>query len=794
MFTARCFSLIVTLLTAFPVLATEPGWQLMEWSDQRLEGRAASMVDALPTGVAIRVEPSLQALRTHHRLRLDLPGERAMEVDLAPAFRHANGDHTLHGHSGPDSPVGGHVHLTIGEQGLFGRIASRAGQFQIHTDSAGTWLVHLDDPRLVVDPDCGVDHQALATPGSTNASRGAEIHQVDVILLYSPDIADRYPGGLLDTRMNHLFAIANQATVDSGVDLIFRKVHQQQVDQPSSPDIFAALLNMRAGLRGEPADVFTDLDQLRAEHGADLVVFTWPHDIETRGACGVAYLPLADEKTGIYDDSLGVHVTNDGISNWSICSDAVMTHEFGHNLGALHQRVNSEQEGFNYAHVVPDILNTVMSSFGSADRNRYLRMNVFSSPDFNCGNAPCGSSVAGEEANNSQILRDFAPVVSDYTVPVYPGIQARPAPSFPDSDGDGVDDWNDPFPFDPYDGNPPPAPEPPGYVIPPLFDGSELDHFELLVASSGNDQVHAYSMQGEWQGMAVQAETLPFPDKRPALSDFTCMSVAEDGLVYMLSSASVRRFDRISRAEVDIFLDSQPPFLSPGGLIDGFPRSMRFNPDQSQLMVLGQGNIQTYGNAANLVTYRGGLPLASDPDTLQNPVRMRDIAFDGSGKHYIIDAAARRIAMFNGPQMADYSGDLVEAGAPELEDPWSLVSGPDGDLYVANGSASNVLRVDITDGSISVFVVAGSGDLDFARDLTFGPDGNLYVISRANNAVLRFDGNSGSFIDAFIPAGSQGLDQPQSLVFTRRIDADIFRDRFDSAATAMAMATSGIDR
>ena len=38
---------------------------------------------------------------------------------------------------------------------------------------------------------------------------------------------------------------------------------------------------MRNGLRGEPADVFTDLDQLRIDHGADLVVFTWPHDIET---------------------------------------------------------------------------------------------------------------------------------------------------------------------------------------------------------------------------------------------------------------------------------------------------------------------------------------------------------------------------------------------------------------------------------------------------------------------------------------------------------------------------------
>lgn len=779
MFIVRCFTVIVFFSTSLAIEASEPAWQLMGSSKQ--QGRPASMVDELPPGVAVRIEPSLSALSTETRLHLDLPGQQSMEVDLAETIRHTNGDHTLHGHARPGSAIGGHAHLTIGDQGLFGRIATRDGHFQIHTDSAGTWLVHLDDPRLRVDPDCGVNHQTLDTTSGTITGRGDESHQVDVVLLYSPDIADRYPGGLLDTRLNHLFAIANQATVDSGVDLIFRKVHQQQVAQPSSPDIFVALDNMSAGLRGEPADVFTDLNQLRADHGADLIVFTWPHDIETRGACGVAYFPQADEKTGIYDDTLGVHVTNDGISNWSICSDAVMTHEFGHNLGARHQRFDPAQEGSNYAHVVPDILNTVMGSFGSADRNRYLRMSVFSSPDINCGDAPCGSTVPGEESDNAQSLRDLAPVVANYVAPVYPGTQSRPPPSFPDSDGDGVDDWSDPFPFDPFDGNPPPAPEPPGYVVPPFFDGGEPDHFELLVASSGSDQVHAWSMQGEWRGMVVQAQPNPFPDERPALSNFTRMSVADDGLVYMLSSASVRRFDRISHGEVDIFLDSQPPFSSPGGLVDGFPRSMRFSPNQSQLMVLGNGNIQTYDDAANLISFRGGLPLADDPETLQNPVRMRDIAFDSSsGKHFIIDDAARRIAIFNGPQLTDYTGDLVEAGAAEIEDPWSVVTGPDGDLYVANGNASNVLRVDGMNGSISVFVTAGSGGLDFARDLTFGPDGNLYVISRANNAVLRFDGNTGNFINAFVSAGSPGLDQPQSLEFARRINADIFRDRFES--------------
>jgi len=762
------------LTTAGAANAVEPAWQLLH-----RDGRAASMVDQLPDGTIHAIDPASARFRAGARLRLALPGGGALEVDLGLVQSHANGDRTLHGHALRDSPIGGHVHLTVGEQGLFGHLSTPDGRFQVLTDAAGSWLIHLDDPRLTVDGECGVDHAGMHRPTRSSEAASGTVEQVDVVMLYSPDIAERYPGSLLDTRLNHLFAIANQATVDSGVDLIFRKVHQQQVDLPASPDIFDALYAMSAGLRGEPADVFTGLDQLRADHGADLVVFTWPHDIETRGACGVAFLPQADEVTGIYDDTLGVHVTNDGISNWSICSDAVLTHEFGHNMGALHQRIDPSEEGFNYAHVVPEVLNTVMGSFGSADRNRYLRMSVFSSPDFNCGNAPCGSDTAGEETDNARILRDLAPVVAGYTTPVYPGLADRPAPSFPDSDGDGTDDWSDPFPFDASNGNPPPVPPPPGYEPPPLFDGSQPDHYELLVASSGNDQVHAYSFDGGWLGLAAQAEPIPFPDERPALSDFSRMGVTDDGLLYLLASASVRRFDRTTRAEVDIWLDSQPPFSSPGGLVDGFPRTMRFSPDQGQLMVIGYNNIQTYDTAAALLSYRGGLPLASDPGTLQSPVRMRDIAFDANGNHYIIDDAASRIAIFDGPQLTDYTGDLVEAGASEIEDPWSLVFGPDGALYVANGSADNVLRIDSTSGEIGTFVAPGSGGLDFARDLVFGPDGQLYVISRGNNAVLRYDGGDGSFIDAFLPPGTTGLDQPQSLIFTRRIDADIFADRFE---------------
>ncbi|AKS43131.1 zinc-dependent metalloprotease family protein [Wenzhouxiangella marina] len=771
----RLLLLLAGLILGQQMASAQAGtqaWQLLP-AEQR--SGVTSMVLQLPEGSYTAIDAALENLHRSDTWTLPLPGGDRLELQVVDRLRQGTEVVTIQARG----QSGAHAHLTIGPTGLFGHIGSSEGRYQVLSDAAGSWLIHLDDPRIRVDSHCPVEGHAHASTAAGADPRGAgTLDQIDVALLYSPEISERYPGLLLDTRLSHLMAVANQAMVDSQVDIVFRTVHQEEVPTPGSPSIFLALDNMAAGLRGEPADVFTGIDALREEHGADLVIFVWPHDIETRGACGVAFLPEQDEVSGEWIDTRGVHVTNDGISNWSVCSDAVMTHEFGHNLGSVHQRFSPDEAGYNFAHVVPDVLNTVMGSFGSANRNRYLRMSVFSNPDISCGGAPCGSMVPGQEANAALTLNDFSSIVAGYAAPVYPGISDRPAPSNPDSDGDNSDDWTDPFPFDPFNGMAPPPPDPPGFVAPPLFDGSSIEHYELLVASSGSDQVHSWHMDGSWQGRVIQAERLPFPDERPALSEFTRLLVGADGSIYMTASASVRRFDRVSGAEFDVFLDSQPPFSSPGSLTDGFPRTMRFNEDQSQLVVLGNQTVQTYDAVGNLIGFFGGLPLAEDPINATFDVRPRDLAFHPSGKRYVIDDAESRILIFSSSSFEDYTGDLV-TGHSLIGDPWAMVMGEDEHLYLANGDNDNVLRISTLDGSVEVLIPAGAGGLDFARDLAFGPDGLLYVLSRGNSAVLRFDPNTGDFVDAFVPAGHPGLDQAQSLAFALRIDADIFRDRFE---------------
>jgi hypothetical protein len=114
----------------------------------------------------------------------------------------------------------------------------------------------------------------------------------------------------------------------------------------------------------------------------------------------------------------------------------------------------------------------------------------------------------------------------------------------------------------------------------------------------------------------------------------------------------------------------------------------------------------------------------------------------------------------------------IFATHPDMTGAKDVEFGPDGNLYVPNNVGDNVYRFNGTTGEfIDVFIPTGSGGLDTPRSLIFGPDGNgdgnsdIYITSAQTDSILRFDGFTGSFIDAFIPTASGGLNDPTALVF-----------------------------
>lgn len=708
------------------------------------------------------------------RVTIPLPGGERLQLRMREVVRHHNGAVTLSGHSGDHD----HALLTFGGGGVFGDLHAGGRRYMVGTQADGIWLLRLDDPRLELDS-CGHGHALLppqppSLPEASGSPHGGAPVQLDVMILYPQAMVQRYPGILLPVRLAHLVAVANQAMTDSQIDVVVRLVHHQPLADPPWPDNFQVLEAMRQGLAGSGQPPFTGLDQLRASHGADLVVWTWPHDIDTRGSCGVAYLP--DNSGGSYDATAAVHISNDGNSNWSVCSHHVFTHELGHNLGAVHQGFPGAPDSPAYAWVVPGRFNTVMASFGSNHGDRFRRLPLFSNPGILCGGAPCGSSMPGQQADQAQVLASMAPIVAGYAASTVPGQVTPPPPSYPDSDGDGISDWLDPWPFDPHDDDPPPSPPLPPFSPLAILPADSPDRMQLLVAGSGNHQVLAFTADGRPMGRVLQAVAT---NPRPLITEHSDLDVDDQGRLLLLANGDVQRYSRERGQFLGVLLgsfnDGTPP-----DLYNGFPRAMGFNPDGSQLLVIGDYAVERFAPDGTRLSLTTAPADPAEPENWNNymPLPLRAFAFGAGNRFYLAEALRNRIMTFDtvsGERLADAS-----AGAPGLiEDPRDLVSGPDGALYLADGRSHRVLRFP-ADGSGpgQVFVAAGAGGLDFARALAFGPDGHLYVASRSNHRILRYDGSTGAFLDVFIQGA--GLDHPEAIRFTARLDL-IFRDGLDGS-------------
>jgi hypothetical protein len=410
--------------------------------------QAEAAGDASPE-LPVRLGPGLFDLEPGAALALsDIEGrEHSVRLDRIEA--HALGGRSWIGQiEGADGLR--RVILTESQGVVFGSVDTPEGFYAIRPQAAGQPLV-MAPSSLMGDGPSGQDFRytnyprpflsSLAAPQATTPDRPAagELGTIDIGMVYTEGMAAYYGIGLT-ARLQFLATVFDQALVDSesGVRANLAWIGPVGVpwDEDTSTletldDLFAGVSFGNPGTEPDVVGTCSDLDGVCENNGdlsalfdvreglaVDLMIMLRRYRPSRQVYCGVAYLPNAPAEGDIdpvADRIYGVAVSGDGPDvdgSFRNCGEGgTVAHEFGHNLGAVHNAENSSIDGlfgYSYGHRVDCDFRTIMAydstrsgitncpfnSPPSGPNERWVM--VFSNPDINI--CPAGQAC-GTPAN-----------------------------------------------------------------------------------------------------------------------------------------------------------------------------------------------------------------------------------------------------------------------------------------------------------------------------------------------------------------------------------------------------------
>ena len=361
--------------------------------------------------------------------------------------------------------------LTFGDKAAFGSIPTENGQsLRITTVLGHVWVVETDPLKIALLDNAGTrprkpDYLVPPAQPRPRASAGERVALssgsnsitasdpsaaattvVDVVLGYTSGFAARLGGqSQANTRLAHLAVVTNQAYANSLLDARIRIVAAVQVSYPDATDNGDALEKLTGYRSGvgfiTPDAAFSQLRAARETYGADLVSLVRIFNEPENAGCGIAWLIGGGQNPINSSDSpFGYSVVSDSSGglfpdNGYVCREETLAHEFGHNMGAQHDRIAAQGDndvleaneygrypysfGFKTGATAGNFY-TVMAYGDSGQTN----FRVFSNPRTTyCGGLACGIA---NQADNALTLAQTMPIVAGFRATVVGGPEPSP--------------------------------------------------------------------------------------------------------------------------------------------------------------------------------------------------------------------------------------------------------------------------------------------------------------------------------------------------------------------------------